>query len=60
MLDDFRQILEAISIFGEVYNDFQIPGWQLQSFFTFNQQKKGSNIVNKCNWIAYLCTQIDT
>eukprot|EP01036_Dinobryon_divergens_P031941 gene31941-41435_t len=25
VLDDFRQILEAISIFGDVYNDFQIP-----------------------------------
>jgi hypothetical protein len=37
VLDDFRQILEAISIFGEVYNDFQIPGLQLQPFNTFNQ-----------------------
>ena len=28
-LDDFRQILEAISLFQEVYNDLEIPGKNL-------------------------------
>jgi hypothetical protein len=26
-LDDFKQILEAVSLFREVYNDLEIPGF---------------------------------
>ena len=38
VLDDFRQILEAISIFGDVYNDFQIPGLQFE-IMMFSEKK---------------------